>query len=370
MVESKDSSTVEDTPPVISVTSSGFRRPTPPKMLPPRKAGPRCATMLDGRRQLVALSPLEMWKKLKIVMGPVAGQKHGMSTNALAAQLDIPLTALNYFLKSGGAPTKFDEQTREYTTEPLRTLAEWLDGQSDAPGRVKGKPRGARQALADPDLDAPSTPPTRPAAVSAAACAASTPRSSSSSSTSSSHRPTELGCFLESLGAPFPVYGGALARLGVWAPAQLCTPPPTLDDDSPAKPARAHLSSGGAPAVTFEQLLDAGVKKLHARRLVAEANRYERGASRSPSRSASAASTASARARARARTRTKAPGAPRRTVTGDAGGAEVTESGDYGLAQMAALLAQAEAMGLAGEDLENAKRAVAATAASSAKRGS
>mmetsp|Transcript_85905 Transcript_85905/g.171946 ORF Transcript_85905/g.171946 Transcript_85905/m.171946 type:complete len:166 (+) Transcript_85905:103-600(+) len=101
----------------------------------PRKA--IRAISFQGRRRLVALSPLERWTKLKEMMSANSEQPYGRSTNAVSQEAGVYLTTLNDFLKSGGAPTKYDAEMREYRTKPLQKLAEWIDDHPSEDGRLK-----------------------------------------------------------------------------------------------------------------------------------------------------------------------------------------------------------------------------------------
>jgi hypothetical protein len=236
----------------------------------------------------VVLSPLEKWVKLKELMAPSKSNRYGRSGNAVSQEVDVYLATLNDFLKSGGAPTKYDAANRQYQTEPLNKLAEWIDTQSlhdphgerekrkvDATKELKRSKSRHRRDQATPEVR-PKTPPAADAPPSFDSPQESlTSRISSTPLTPAADTPPAFdspqkslfmcgddgrypGVSLEAEKAPSPImsdflssvdpkfcstqYLRALQVLGVTRPGQL-------------------------QDMSLSQLVGASIKKLHARRI-------------------------------------------------------------------------------------------------------
>eukprot|EP00614_Pseudopedinella_elastica_P030720 CAMPEP_0172621718 /NCGR_PEP_ID=MMETSP1068-20121228/114633_1 /TAXON_ID=35684 /ORGANISM="Pseudopedinella elastica, Strain CCMP716" /LENGTH=281 /DNA_ID=CAMNT_0013429585 /DNA_START=187 /DNA_END=1032 /DNA_ORIENTATION=+ len=239
---------------------------------------PQGATYFEGRRVLKELSPLERWLKLMKLMAPSKGHPYGMSTNAMASELDIPLRVIQDFINSGGAPSKY-EASSGYRTEPLRTLADWVDTQMDS------KPKEKSAA----DAESVDTETTRD------------DFQTDSEAKSDLPEPTPaISAFLEELGGSYVKNGPLLAKLGVERPGEL------LD-----------FELGG--------LVAGGVRKLQARRMLAHPHVLD---------------DANAMAKEQGKDQ---------------------EGGEDTKVALFQLLAQAEAMGLTGMELDAARAAILAS---------
>ena len=327
-----------------------------------RRPGPRHALYIEGQRVLVAPNPLERWLKLKALLAPSEQFPHGRSTNSVAVEVDIPLRTLSDFLKSGGAPAKFDPAAGDYTTEHLVRLAAWVDDQRDV--RVRGA-RRHRPAV-----------PLHPAAATGAAAAAATSNGDAEASESrtayneAASGSDGLSRFLASLGPPFLDYEVVLKDLGAGGAGGGSSVGTRLAGDaSPGASAHAAAAQavGGLP---FERLLDAGVRKLHARRLLDAAAQLQAAAAPSsahgdPGRAGGPRAESSSRGRGSSLDRRKptplpiaSTGAGRDRSGKNSGSGESVAAAGARAATLVALLAEAERMGLSGDDLEAARAAV------------
>lgn len=76
-------------------------------------------------------TPADRLKKLKALMAPTESLPYGKSSNALSIEVGIHLNVLVEFLSTGGSAHKWDEVTKQYKSEHLRKLGEWIDAQAE-----------------------------------------------------------------------------------------------------------------------------------------------------------------------------------------------------------------------------------------------